>query len=140
MTKSELFKKAHAMTKAVIQLGDDYRATFGASVRCLLSKTVDVATALTKLGGKLWEKGGIRRIYFNDLEDLMGLTVKRYNTGNISSARICGEKISNSSAYRMISSIDKLWFDLTDGKFYFKASDKDLAREICAKLRAKAAI
>ena len=34
---SELFKKAHAMAKQVIQKGDCYRATFGACLKLLLS-------------------------------------------------------------------------------------------------------
>lgn len=33
MNKSELFRKAHALTKQIIQAGDDYRATFGAALK-----------------------------------------------------------------------------------------------------------
>jgi hypothetical protein len=35
MTKSELFRKAHALAKATIQAGDDYRATFGAALKAV---------------------------------------------------------------------------------------------------------
>lgn len=140
MTKSEIFRKAHALTKSAIRAGDDYRATFGAALKSLMSEPVDALKALTAAGGTLWEKSGMRRIYFNNLAALMGLSISYYKTGNISSARHNGERISNGAAGRMLSSIDKLWFDLADNKFYFKASDKDLARTVCAKLRAVAGI
>jgi len=69
---------------------------------------------LLQQGGKLWEKieKGISRVYFNDLLSRIGLTVNRYGTGNISSASLNGESISNSSA-RKIESI------LENGKFYY---------------------
>ena len=35
MTNSKLFKQAHAMTKATIQAGDDYRATFGLCLKAI---------------------------------------------------------------------------------------------------------
>lgn len=44
MTKSELFRKAHALAKsAVAVLGGDYRATFSESLRLLTSKDELVA-------------------------------------------------------------------------------------------------
>lgn len=82
------------------------------------------ATKLIEAGGKLWEKNGMRRIYFD--ADLVfknaGLHVSHYNTGNISNATINGEKISNSEAKRIIAAISfcKLWYDITDGKFYYR--------------------
>lgn len=33
MTKSELFRKAHALAKSTIQVGDNYRVTFAAALR-----------------------------------------------------------------------------------------------------------
>lgn len=137
MTKSELFKAAHALAKQVIQPGDHYGTTFGAALKSLLAKPVDMEEALTKIGGRLWEKGGMRRIYFNDLEQWMGLTISRYNTGNISGARVNGERISNSQARKMLNSIDKLWFDLADGKFHFRATDSALANDVVSTIRAQ---
>lgn len=136
MTKSEIFKAAHAMTKKALQPGDHYGTTFGAALKSLLAKPVDMEAALTKIGGRLWEKGSMRRIYFNDLEQWMGLTINRYNTGNISSARVNGERISNSQARRMLNAIDKLWFDLDDNQFYFQAADHDLANDVVSTIRA----
>ena len=35
MTNSQLFKQAHAMTKQVIQTGDNYQATFGLCLKVI---------------------------------------------------------------------------------------------------------
>lgn len=35
MTNAELFRKAHAMTRATIKDGDDYQLTFGAAIRAI---------------------------------------------------------------------------------------------------------
>lgn len=137
MTKSELFKAAHALAKQAVQPGDHYGTTFGAALKSLVAKPLDMEEALTKIGGRLWEKGGMRRIYFNDLEQWMGLTISRYNTGNISGARINGERISNSQARRMLNGIDKLWFDLEDGQFHFRATDSALANDVVNAIRAQ---
>lgn len=37
MNKSELFKSAHKLAKEVIQAGDNYRVTFGACIKAVLS-------------------------------------------------------------------------------------------------------
>ena len=139
MTKSEIFRKAHEITRSVLLAGDNYRVTFAAALKSLMSKTVNMVEALTAIGGNLWEKAGMARIYFNDLESLMGLRISRYNTGNISSASLNGESISNSGAQRMLNSVDKIWFDLADGKFYYRASDVALANQVVAAIRAKIA-
>jgi hypothetical protein len=74
---------------------------------------------LTAIGGVKWEKYEKKRIYFNDLEEWFGLECSRYNTGNISSATLDGEKISNSRAKEISSSLGwaKLWYDLTSDEF-----------------------
>lgn len=36
MTNANLFKQAHALTRATIQAGDDYRATFGLCLQSLM--------------------------------------------------------------------------------------------------------
>lgn len=77
---------------------------------------------LESAGGKLWEKNGMRRVYFNSLSDRIGLSVSRYKTGNISSASLGDESISNSRARRIISNLEygKIYYDLNDSKFYTK--------------------
>lgn len=76
--------------------------------------------ALTALGGKLWEQHGKRRVYFNELSRFLGLEANFYNTGNVSSATLNGDKISNSQARRMLwACAGKLWWDASDEKFHW---------------------
>ena len=96
---------------------------------------------LTDAGGKLWEKsinnGMLRRIYFNaDLVvEFIGLSVSRYNTGNISGATLNGEKISNSEAGRILSGMDKIYYDLNDGKFHWTENYDNNVSDFCKMLR-----
>ncbi len=78
-----------------------------------------IIKVLTENGGKVWEKGTMRRVYFNP-QAVMKLEINRYNTGNIRSATCQGERISNSEAYRAIDT--KVWYDLGDGKFHWRSS------------------
>ena len=61
----------------------------------------------------LWEKYNKKRLYL-DFAKIINLQVDRYNTGNISSAYLEGEKISNSKAYKYIQG--KAFIDLTNNK------------------------
>ena len=47
MTKSELFKKAHKLTKQVIQAGDDYRITFGLALKTIIADSKGALPALS---------------------------------------------------------------------------------------------
>ena len=57
----------------------------------------------------LWEKYNKRRLYL-DFAKIINLEVDRYNTGNISTAFLEGEKISNSKAYKYLQG--KAFIDL----------------------------
>ena len=57
----------------------------------------------------LWEKYNKRRLYL-DVAKIVNLEVDRYNTGNISSAYLDGEKISNSKASKYLQG--KAYIDL----------------------------
>lgn len=46
MTRSQLFTAAHALARKVRQAGDDYRVTFGACVRHILAKGLEVAPSV----------------------------------------------------------------------------------------------
>lgn len=81
------------------------------------TKTTYSLEQLQAAGGKLWEKNGMRRVYFNDLAALIGLEITLYGTGNIQSARHNGEKISNSEAARMLAGLGKVWYDLNTNTF-----------------------
>lgn len=87
MTKSELFKKAHQLTKAVIQAGDDYRITFGLAIKAILSETTkSIQEKLIEMGCTIWEKHGKKRIY---------MTVAQFNeaTGRTYSLNDSNNKI-----------------------------------------------
>lgn len=87
------------------------------------NRVVEILTG-GQFQGNLWEKGGHRRIYFNaaTIATSQGLDWGRYNTGNISSASLNGQKISNNACRRILDDLQyvKLWYDLTDRKFYSK--------------------
>ena len=83
--------------------------------------------------GNRWQKNGKDRLYFNDLPRLYGLCTNHYHTGNISSATLDGETISNSEARRIVGRLNlaKLWYDYSDGQFHSRDLDEaDEARLI----------
>ena len=55
--KSAIFKAAHALTRNTVKAGDSYQVTFAAALR-MISKMV-------KIGGNIWAKESITRIYFD---------------------------------------------------------------------------
>ena len=67
------------------------------------------------IGGKEWKKSdGTVRIYLNNADELIGLSVERYKSGNICYAELNGKTISNSKA-SMIMSAKTYW---EDGEVY----------------------
>lgn len=83
--------------------------------------------SLIQLGGSEWKKDGSHRIYFNfdELVDFVGLQVTRYGSGNVSSAKLDGEKISNARAVEMLSMlrVAKFYYDVPSGEFRFNMGD-----------------
>lgn len=84
---------------------------------------------LVALGGKLWEKGTMRRVYFNykELARFYGLEYDGWKF------TVDGEKVSNNSGHHFASALrdGKFWFDLTTGEFASKGmSDKMTAKII----------
>lgn len=92
---------------------------------------------LTDAGGKLWEKNSMKRIYFSGdlVVEFVGLSVSRYNTGNISGATLNGDAISNSEAKRILGGIDKIYYDLNDGKFHWTENYDNNVSDFCKMLR-----
>jgi len=76
---------------------------------------------LTQIGSD-WQKNGMHRIYINDLYRFANLTMKFYASGNISSATLDGETISNSAAKQIAAKIDSLsiWYDYADDDLHVK--------------------
>lgn len=84
-------------------------------------KTTLSLNQLTAAGGRLWERDTMRRVYF-DCRALYGLTVTLYKTGNVCSACLDGERISNSEANRLgaVLGNTKLWVDLATGEVHLR--------------------
>ena len=78
-----------------------------------------------EIGGVEWEKGNLHRVYFNDeaykqvVKDEMGLVFTQYKTGNIKSATLNGEPISNGKARKMLPY--KIYFDVVANKMVFQS-------------------
>lgn len=77
---------------------------------------------LKSIGGQEWTRDDKRRVYFNNLAELFGLDAAFYNTGNVSSASLHGEDISNTRAREIISALrmSKVWWDAADSQFHYK--------------------
>lgn len=84
--------------------------------------------------GNLWEKGIHRRVYF-DIKNYLDLEISTYNTGNIKSAYLNGEKISNSKAGKILQS--KIYFDLNKEEFMV-VGDSDLLGSAIENIKLKA--
>lgn len=118
------------------------RITLG--IRKTTKKVVFALETMTAIGGKEWIRGDKHRVYLNNWAALAGLETSHYNTGNISSASYQGERISNSQAYKLLESIDKVWFDTATGKLHCRygwgsarvASREELWDAIVAGVRA----
>lgn len=72
---------------------------------------------LIGMGANRWSKGGRDRLYLNDAyKDLLDLKIRRYNSGNISSAYMGEEKIANRKASEIISLSRETYIDLITDK------------------------
>ncbi len=84
---------------------------------------------LVEAGGNRWKRAGHDRIYFN--ADLilgwLGYSWSHYNTGNISSATLNGESISNSKMKRAFCSLSKIWFDVTAKTWHRQGDSNEIS-------------
>lgn len=88
---------------------------------------------LINAGASRWTKYERDRLYIKKLADLIGLSYTKYNTGNISSAELNGETISNSECNRILAALDKAYIDLKTNTVYIDGRD-DAAEVIIAGL------
>ena len=69
MTKSEIFKAAHTMAKGTVKAVGNYMIAFSLALKEIYNSTKKVAKSaeqqLIDLGGKLWEKGSMTRVYLS---------------------------------------------------------------------------
>lgn len=79
---------------------------------------------LISKGANLWEAGDKARVYLNSnlINKMLGLKVATYNSGNISSATLNGESISNGYAKALIEATDKVYYDVKLEKFVVQIS------------------
>lgn len=73
---------------------------------------------MVAIGGNRWQSGDKDRVYINNWAALAGLETDHYKSGSISGATWQGEPISNSQAYKLADTIDKVWFDAADGQIH----------------------
>lgn len=87
-----------------------YSGQYGSITESNLRKLID-------MGASRWQKAGRDRLYLSGAgAKIIGLELNFYNTGNISSACLNDEPISNSAARRVISTYRDAYIDLTTGK------------------------
>ena len=68
---------------------------------------------LKGIGANEWHKGSYNRLYLNEAVDtLIGLETESYKSGNIKSAWLKGNEISNAEARRIIERTCKAYIDL----------------------------
>lgn len=76
------------------------------------------ADALVAIGGRRWTKSGHDRVYINDWAAFAGLETSHYGTGNVSSASFQGRSIANGRVGGVLSAIDSIYFDVSEGRFF----------------------
>lgn len=129
MTQREIMLRAHEIARKTEE--GHYRVRMSYALRQAWMEAKLIAA-----GGKLWHKGTMRRIYFNDLHEVYGLATERYNTGNIYKATLDGEKLSNNSARMILSELrfGKCWYDTADRRFYTKGMSENTSTRLLERL------
>lgn len=95
--------------------------------------TIDIE-ALEKKGFSRWTKGNMDRLYFN-IEKSGDLELDYYKSGNLRSADLEGERISNAEACRLLAV--KCFIDLKNGNKlvvqYGREEEQDMVRGLAEK-------
>ncbi|EFT5968004.1 hypothetical protein H2329_000346 [Salmonella enterica] len=134
MNKSTLFITAWNISR-------DAAAKFGGSVKSYFAESLKLAYGRTrlvtlksclKIGGKLWEKNGMRRVYFNGdiVAAAVGFEYGTYKTGNIKWACLGDASLANgrANAVRTMIYTGKFWFDTADNKIHARGDEcRDLS-------------
>ncbi|ELW8656300.1 hypothetical protein SIL91_004914 [Salmonella enterica] len=134
MNKSTLFITAWNMSR-------DAAAKFGGSVKSYFAESLKLAYGRTrlvtlesclKIGGKLWEKNGMRRVYFNGdiVAAAVGFEYDTYKTGNVKWACLGDASLANgrANAVRTMICTGKFWFDTADNKIHARGDEcRDLS-------------
>ena len=118
MTISAALKAAWASAKAPVEMIGEMKAS--------------VVRKLTEMGASRWTKGAYDRLYLNNAAfQMIGLEIadSYKSSGRIASAILNGEKISNTRATEITSSLKGIYIDITTGKlsFYRTAKEQHIA-------------
>ncbi|EAA3909118.1 hypothetical protein DQS94_13050 [Salmonella enterica subsp. enterica serovar Potsdam] len=119
----------------------DAAAKFGGSVKSYFAESLKLAYGRTrlvtlesclKIGGKLWEKNGMRRVYFNGdiVAAAVGFEYDTYKTGNVKWACLGDASLANgrANAVRTMIHSGKFWFDTADNKIHARGDEcRDLS-------------
>lgn len=110
----------------------------GASRKTKVVKRLGGIGYLKTIGNE-WKAGDKHRIYINKLEELYGFDANYYGTGNISSATLDGEQISNSKARKIKTNLDfgKLWYDVNAKRFYSDRLPDSYVEKIVKRIKSK---
>lgn len=70
---------------------------------------------------KIWEKGSYKRAYLSEkaVATAIGMTFRKYKTGNIAEATLDGEKISNSEARKIFNRFANAYYDMINNTWSF---------------------
>lgn len=134
MNKSTLFITAWNMSRdAAAKFGGSVKSYFAESLKLAYSRTrlVTLESCL-KIGGKLWEKNGMRRVYFNGdiVAAAVGFEYDTYKTGNVKWACLGDASLANgrANAVRTMIYTGKFWFDTADNKIHARGDEcRDLS-------------
>lgn len=74
---------------------------------------------LIEAGANRWTKNGKDRVYLSKIgNELIGLECSYYKSGNLSSAYLAGEKISNAEAQRVMSVYSRAYVNAMTGELH----------------------
>lgn len=90
--------------------------------------TTYTAEQIEAIGGSRWTKNGKDRVYLNDWHALARLEITRYHSGNISSATLDGEPLSNTKA--RLCAIGKVYWE--NGQIWFQDVDPYMQPRVMA--------
>ncbi|ELP4662103.1 hypothetical protein QUK01_002790 [Salmonella enterica] len=134
MNKSTLFITAWNMSRdAAAKFGGSVKSYFAESLKLAYGRTRLVTLeACLKIGGKLWEKNGMHRVYFNGdiVAAAVGFEYDTYKTGNIKWACLGDDPLANgrANAVRTMIYTGKFWFDTADNKIHARGDEcRDLS-------------
>ncbi|EDX0373175.1 hypothetical protein GTL21_003882 [Salmonella enterica] len=129
MNKSTLFITAWNMSRdAAAKFGGSVKSYFAESLKLAYGRTRLVTLeACLKIGGKVWEKNGMRRVYFNGdiVAAAVGFEYDTYKTGNVKWACLGDASLANgrANAVRTMIYSGKFWFDTADNKIHARGDE-----------------